>query len=92
MPHIGFTQPRGRLDQRVEDRLQIEGRAADHLEHIGGGGLLLKRFAQLVEQARVLDRDHSLSGEVREQLDLLLGERLAPPVDRWRSSRSAHSP
>ena len=31
--------------QRVEHRLQIEGRAADHLEHVGGGGLLLQRLA-----------------------------------------------
>ena len=31
--------------------------------------------AQLVEQARVLDGDDGLSGEVRDQLDLLVGER-----------------
>ena len=48
----------------VEHRLQIECRAADHLEHVGGGGLLLQRFAQLVEQARVLDGDDGLVGEV----------------------------
>ena len=29
---------------------------------------------QLVEQPRVLDRDHRLVGEVRDQLDLLVGE------------------
>ena len=55
--------------------LQIEGRAADDLEHVGGGGLLLERFTQLVEQARVLDGDDGLSGEVLDQLDLLIGER-----------------
>ena len=60
---IGFAQPRRRFDQRVEYRLQVERRAADDLEHIGGGGLLLQRFAQLVEQARVLDGDHCLGGE-----------------------------
>ena len=32
--------------------LQIERRAADDLEHIGSGGLLLERFAQLIEQSR----------------------------------------
>ena len=64
--HIGIAQPRGRLDQRIEHRLQIEGRAADDLEHVGGGGLLLQRLeivgalAQLVEQARVLDGDDGL--------------------------------
>ena len=47
-----------------------------------GRGLLLQRFgeivgalAQLVEQPRVLDGDHRLRGEVRHQLDLLVGER-----------------
>ena len=32
------------FDQRIEHRLQIEGRAADDLEHVGGGGLLLQRL------------------------------------------------
>ena len=30
------------LDKRIEHGLQVEGRAADHLEHIGGGRLLLQ--------------------------------------------------
>ena len=33
-----------------------------------------KRFAQLVEQARVLDRDDGLIGKILDQLDLLVGE------------------
>ena len=33
------------------------------------------RFAQLVEQPRVLDGDDRLGGEVLDQLDLLVGER-----------------
>ena len=33
------------------------------------------RFAQLVEQPRVLDGDDGLGGEVLHQLDLLVGER-----------------
>ena len=73
--HVGFAQPRRRFDQRVEHGLQIERRAADDLEHVGGGGLLLQRFAQFVEQPRVLDGDDGLRGEVRDQLDLLVGER-----------------
>ena len=52
---VGFAKPRRRLDQRVKHGLQVERRAADDLEHVGSGGLLLQRFAQLVEQARVLD-------------------------------------
>src|SRR5262249_55032290 len=45
---VGLAQPCRRLDQRVEHGLQIEGRAADDLEHVGGGGLLLQRFAEIV--------------------------------------------
>ena len=38
---VGLTKPRRKFDKRIEHRLQIECRAADDLEHIGGGGLLL---------------------------------------------------
>src|SRR6476619_7024718 len=63
------------MDQRIEHRLQIKSRAADDLEHVGGGGLLLQRFAQLVEQAGVLDGDDGLRGKIAEEFDLLVGER-----------------
>jgi hypothetical protein len=36
--------------------------------------LLLQRFAQLVEQPRVLDGDDGLPCEIADQLDLLVGE------------------
>jgi hypothetical protein len=39
-----------------------------------GSGLLLQGFAQLVEQARVLDGDDCLVGEILYQLDLLVGK------------------
>src|SRR5262245_19624788 len=62
-----------RLGERVEHRLQIESRAADDLEHVGGGSLLLQRFGELaraclrvIEQPHVLDRDRRL---VREGTD-----------------------
>ena len=72
---------------RPED---LERREADHLEHVGGRGLLLQRFAEfgcasLVEQPRVLDGDHRLVGEGRHQLDLLVGERA--DLRRQRRSR-----
>src|SRR6516225_787586 len=73
---VGLAQSGRRFDKRLQDSLQIERRAADDLEDIGGCGLLLKRFTQLVEQARVLDGDDSLGGEVLDQLNLLVGERL----------------
>ena len=70
------------LDQSVEDGLEVEGRAADDLEHIGGGGLLLQRFAQLLEQSCILDSDDGLIGKIGDQLDLLVGERAdLPAVD-----------
>ena len=67
---------RRRFDQRVEHRLQIESRAADHLEHVGGGGLLLQRFAQLVDQACIFDRDSGLIGKGPHQSNLRFRERL----------------
>ena len=53
-----------RFHQRVENSLQIESGAADDLEHVGGRRLLLQRFAQFVEQPRVLDGDDGLGSEV----------------------------
>ena len=46
LPGIGFAEPHGRLDQRIEHGLQVEGRSADHLEHFCGRGLLLERLGQ----------------------------------------------
>src|SRR5437016_85196 len=54
---FGIAQAACRFDQRIEHGLQIEGRATDDFEHVGGRGLLLQRFAQLVEQPCVLDGD-----------------------------------
>src|SRR5262249_7771000 len=73
--HVRLTQARGGLDQRLEHNFEVERRAAYDLEHIGRGGLLLQRFAQLVEQARIFDGDDCLIGKIRYQLDLLVSER-----------------
>src|SRR5262249_14545493 len=64
----------GTADDRLKYRLNVSCRAADHLEHVSGGGLLLERFTKFVEQPRVLDGDHGLGGEVLDQFDLLVGE------------------
>src|SRR6516162_10416214 len=53
---IRLAQPRRRLDERIEHSLQVEGGAADYLEHVGGGGLLLRR-----------ERDRARSGCGRGQ-------------------------
>jgi hypothetical protein len=34
-----------RFNERLQHRLEIKGRAADDLEDVGGGGLLLQRSA-----------------------------------------------
>ena len=83
--HFCFAERRGGSDERVEHWLQIEGRAADDLEHVAGRGLVFQRFlqiaraaAQLIEQPGVFDRNHRLVGEGAHQADLLFGERLDP--------------
>ena len=45
--HIGIAEPRSGLDQRVEHRLQVEGRAADDLQDVAGGGLIFERLFEI---------------------------------------------
>jgi hypothetical protein len=78
---VRLANSRGRLDERIEHGLQVKGRAADHLEHIGGRGLLFQRLAQLAcarlhlfKQTHVLNCDHRLIGERLHQLNLLSGK------------------
>ncbi len=77
------------LDEGIEHRLQIESRAADDLQHVGGGRLLSEGFSQFlcarlhfVEQAYILDRNHRLVGKCRDQLDLLISEWLHGSSDK----------
>ena len=65
---INPTNPRGALDDRVEDRLHIRRRAADDAEHLGRRRLMLQglaqfrvAFLQFLEQPNILDGDHGLS-------------------------------
>src|SRR6266702_8879811 len=69
---VRLAQAGGRVDESIEHRLEIEGRTADNLEHLGGRGLLLQRFPQLVQQPRVLDRDDGLAREACNQCNLLV--------------------
>ncbi len=62
------------VEDLVEHRCGVGHRTADHLQHLGRGGLLLQRLLGLVEQPHVLDRDHRLVGEGLEQPDVLFGE------------------
>src|SRR5262249_31451648 len=45
---VGAAKAASRFNERLQHRLEIKGRATDDLEHVGGGGLLLERFAQLL--------------------------------------------
>src|ERR1700675_1400938 len=78
----GAAEFNGRGDQGVEHGLQIEGRAADDLEHVGGGSLLVQCLRKVAgsrlnfgEHPHVLNRDHGLIGEGLDESDLALRER-----------------
>src|SRR5262249_62109719 len=71
---IPLAQASHRLDKGVKHRLQVESRATDDLEHVGGSGLLLQRLALLVQQSGVLDGDDGLGRKVLHKRDLLIGE------------------
>src|SRR5260370_37267950 len=68
---LGAADMDGILQQRLQNTLKVERRAADGLEHVGGCRLLLQRFPQLGEQPHVLDRNYSLSSQGGEQFNLL---------------------
>ena len=75
------TEFRRGLENGRRGQFQVERRAADDLQHVGGRGLLVQRFFEvarprlhLAEQARVLDRDHRLVGEGLDDLDFPVGE------------------
>src|SRR5262249_41289867 len=60
----GLADANGVLKHSLEHWLQLAGRTADDLEHVGGSSLLLQRLAQLAQQARVLDGNDGLGGEI----------------------------
>ena len=79
---IDPTNPRGALDDGVEDRLHVRRRAADDAEHLGRCRLMLQGLAQFcvallssLNKPHVLDGDHGLVGEGFEKRDLLVGKR-----------------
>src|SRR6516164_7260505 len=44
---VGVTKADSGFNERLKHRLEIEGRAANDLEHVGGGGLLFQRDGKL---------------------------------------------
>src|SRR4051812_19047211 len=80
---LGVTQPGCRFDQRMQHRLQVERRAADHLQDVGGGGLLLKGFGeivgalpQFVYEPHGLNRNDSLALKSRDKVELAVTQPL----------------
>src|SRR6516165_9242013 len=85
---LSAPHSRTALSATLSNRLQLECRPADHFEHVGGGGLLLQGFAQLIEQPHVLNRNHCLIGESGKQLDVPVREGPHPvPVRRHHADR-----
>ncbi len=75
------AQHERRRRDRVEHRLHVRLRAADDLQDVGRGGLLLERFGEVAvarlelgEQAHVLDGDDRLVGERLQERDLRVGK------------------
>src|SRR5262249_39704199 len=67
---LGFADARGVLEHGLKDRLQLAGRRANDIKHLGGRRLLLQRLCQFawalllpLKQSHVLDRDYCLVGE-----------------------------
>jgi hypothetical protein len=67
---INTANPRGALDNGIEDRLHIGGWTADDAEHLGSRRLMLQGFTQFrvalldfLKQSYILDGDNGLVGE-----------------------------
>src|SRR5262249_6305481 len=69
---VGLGEPGGRFDQGLQYGLKVKSRAADHLEHVGGGRLLLQGFTQLAEQPGVFNRNDRLGAKILYELNLLV--------------------
>src|SRR4029077_2362452 len=77
-----LAQSYGIIQDCFKNRLKIRERAADHLQYLTCGGLLLQCFGELAvailqvfEQPNILDGDHGLVSESFEERDLFLGKR-----------------
>ena len=71
---FGLAQFNGRSNQRIEHRCKSNAERLMTLSTSAVAVCCCSRFAQFVEQPRVLDGDDGLGGEILDQLDLLFGE------------------
>ncbi len=79
---LSLAQARRCLQDCINDRLQLIGRARDDAQHVADRCLIFERFLHLegtrlhlVEQPRVLDCDYRLIGKCLEKLNLRVRER-----------------
>ena len=90
-----LEQHLGEADDRVQRRAQLVRHVGEELGLVLVGDLELAALVlDLVEQPRVLDRDHRLVGEGLEQRDVLVGERadlIAADARSRRSPLPSHS-
>ena len=81
---VGAAEARHRLYQRIENRLEVDRRAADDLEHVGGRGLLLKRLVTFPRSKVDL--------AVQLRCRLTCGRRLSPFTHTCSASAFGRSP
>jgi hypothetical protein len=74
--HLGVAQPHASFDQRIDHRLQVEGRAADDLQHVAGRGLV---FERRVGSARRL-KFGSISGLARSKSRIPFGRVISAAI------------
>ena len=78
---IGLAKLAGAFDDCLESRSDIGRRGRNDLQNVGAAGLVGEGLGEvaglglhLVKQPHILDRDHRLVGEGRDQLDLFVGK------------------
>ena len=74
---VGLAQLASAFGDGLEHRLHVGRRGGDHVEDVGAAGLVAQRFFQiarlglhLIEQPRVVDRNHGLVREGFQQANL----------------------
>src|SRR5215469_10401028 len=71
----GFADTYCVFQHGLEYWFQLARRAGDDAQHLRRRRLLIERLTQFVEQPRVLNRDYGLSGEVLDEINLLVSKR-----------------
>jgi hypothetical protein len=70
-----FAKSHCLVEQDVEHRLKLAGRAVDRLQNLGNRLLLFQRLALFGQEPCILHRDHRLGSEILQQCDLFIRKR-----------------